>query len=288
MINADLPTMKFEYAEVGGHRLRYAASRKPGAPQMLMTSPHPMSVLTYRNMWSRLAERFDLVAVDLPNHGGSDAAPNVTTVDEQATFFGEILDHFKLQRPHVVAPDIGTPTVLRFLAEHPERIASVVGGDAGTVAPIKGELGFRLVVTAPLFGKALLLLGGQLGGRFYMRTANRIGFHKERPSKAIMKDFLDGSTGPGKLRGQIGFLSSYPAILPSMMKSYASIQTPFLVLHGEYDTFIAMSNSEHLSEMLPNSEFAVIPNAAHYSWEDGTEEYLQHILNWVERFESGR
>ena len=76
---------------------------------MLTTSPQPLSVLTYRNMWDRLAQRFDLVAVDLPNHGGSDAAPDVITVDEHAAFLGKILDHFDLQRPHVVGPDIGTP-----------------------------------------------------------------------------------------------------------------------------------------------------------------------------------
>jgi pimeloyl-ACP methyl ester carboxylesterase len=255
---------------------------------MLMTSPQPMSVLTYRNMWNRLAERFDLVAVDLPNHGGSDATSDVITVDEHAAFLGEILDHFELERPHFVGPDIGTPTVLRFLMDHPERIASVVGGDAGTVWPVEGELTFRLFVNSPLFGSSLRLLGRQLGGRFYALAASSIGFHQERPSKAVLNDFRDGSTGPGKLRGQVGFLGSYPGILPRMMESYPSIQTPVLVLHGEHDTFVAMSNSKRLSELLPNSEFAVIPEAAHYSWEDSTEVYLQHILDWTDKVESGR
>lgn len=75
--------MQFDHAIVGGHRLRFVAARTPGAPQMLMTSPQPLSVLTYRNMWSRLSERFDLVAVDLPNHGGSDAPADVTTVESR-------------------------------------------------------------------------------------------------------------------------------------------------------------------------------------------------------------
>lgn len=255
---------------------------------MLMTSPQPMSVLTYRNMWNRLAERFDLVAVDLPNHGGSDATSDVITVDEHAAFLGEILDHFELERPHFVGPDIGTPTVLRFVTDRPERIASVVGGDAGTVSPVEGELTFRLLVNSRLFGLAVRSLGRQLGGRFYVRSANRIGFHQERPSKAVLNDFRDGSTGPGKLRGQVGFLGSYPGIVPRMMESYPSIQTPVLVLHGEHDTFVAMSNSKRLSELLPNSEFAVIPDAAHYSWEDSTEVYLQHILDWTDKVESGR
>jgi len=284
----DHPTMQFEYAIVGGHRLRFAAARRPGAPQMLMTSPQPMSVLTYRNMWNRLAERFDLVAVDLPNHGGSDAASDVITVEEHAAFLGEILDYFELERPHFVGPDIGTPIVLRFVTDHPERIASVIGGDAGTVSPVEGELIFRLLVNSPLFGLSLRSLGRHVGGRFYVLAANRIGFHQRRPSTAVLNDFRIGSTGPGKLRGQVGFLGSYPGIVPRMMESYPSIQTPVLVLHGEHDTFVAMSNSTRLNALLPHSEFAVIPEAAHYSWEDSTEVYLQHILDWTEKVDSGR
>jgi pimeloyl-ACP methyl ester carboxylesterase len=280
-------TMQFDHAIVGGHRLRFAAARTPGAPQMLMTSPQPMSVLTYRNMWSRLAERFDLVAVDLPNHGGSDAAPDVTTVDQHGAFLGAILDHFELQRPHFVGPDVGTPVVLRFVADNPDRIASIVGGDAGTISPVEGELTFRLMVNSRLFGLALRPLGRQVGGRFYARAANGIGFRQERPPKAVLKDFRDGSTGPGKLRGQVGFLQSYPSSVPRLMAAYPSITTPVLVLHGEYDTFVAMSNSKRLSELLPNSAFAVIPDAAHYSWEDNVEAYLQHVLDWTAKVESG-
>ena len=104
----------------------------------------------------------------------------------------------------------------------------------------------------------------------------------------MLEDFRDGSTGPGKLRGQVGFLGSYSQALPSMMEAYPSTQTPIKVLHGEHDTFVPMSNSQRLSDMLPNSEFTVIPDAAPYSWEDNTEVYLQHILDWIDRVESGR
>jgi pimeloyl-ACP methyl ester carboxylesterase len=156
------------------------------------------------------------------------------------------------------------------------------------VSPVEGELIFRLLVNSRLFGLALRSLGRQLGGRFYVRSANRIGFRQERPSTAVLNDFRAGSTGPGKLRGQVGFLASYPGIVPRMMESYPSIQTPVLVLHGEHHTFVAMSNSKRLSELLPNSEFAVIADAAHYSWEDSTEVYLQHILEWTDKVESGK
>lgn len=65
----------------------------------------------------------------------------------------------------------------------------------------------------------------------------------------------------------------------------ASIDTPILVLHGERDTFVDVSNSERLHAMLPNSEFATIPDAGHYAWEDNAEPYLDHILRWIDRAE---
>lgn len=281
-----MKTMELDHAIVANTRIRFAAARKPGAPQMLLTSPQPLSVLTYRNMWSQLAEKFDLVAVDLPNHGGSDATSEIITVDQHAAFLGEILDHFDLTRPHFVGPDIGTPTVLRYVMDHPQRIASIVGGDAGVISPVEGELIFRLLVNSSLFRLSVRSMGRKLGGSFYSFAANQIGFRQERPPKLVLKDFRDGSTGRGKLRGQLGFLGSYPGIVPTMMQSYPTIQTPTLVLHGEFDTFVDMSNSKQLADLLPNSEFAVIPDSAHYSWEDNSEAYLQHILDWTAKLES--
>ncbi len=81
--------MKLDFWTIDGLRIRYAAARNPGKPQVILTSPQPMSILTYRAWWDRLAERFDLVAVDLPNHGGSDAAQHVTTVSQHADFLGK-------------------------------------------------------------------------------------------------------------------------------------------------------------------------------------------------------
>ncbi len=50
-----------------------------------------------------------------------------------------------------------------------------------------------------------------------------------------------------------------------------TIETPVLVLHGERDTFVGIGNSRRLSETLSNSEFHVIPEAAHYAWVDNSE-----------------
>lgn len=279
--------MELEYATIDGRRLRFAASRRPGTPQLLLISPQPMSILTYSDWWNDLSARFDLVAVDLPNHGGSDADPSTTTVSQHAAFLPRILDHFDLDRPHYVGPDVGTPLAIRFLADNPDGLASAVLGDAGAVGRVEGALLFRLLASSRLTRVFILSAGGAISGRIYCRVANRIGYKRTKhPDKTRLADYRRGSTTFAKLRGQSGFLASYPNETPALETLAPTIETPILVLHGERDTFVGVGNSQRLASALPNSEFDVIPDAGHYSWEDNPEPYLAHVFRWIDLAEA--
>lgn len=281
-----MSTMKLEFATIEGRQIRYAASRRPGSPQVLLTSPHPMSILTYTDWWDRLCAKFDVVAVDLPNNGGSDADKTLTTVSQQAAFLPNILDHFGLENPHYVGPDIGTPMGVRFMADNPGRFRSAVIGDAGAVGKVEGQLLFKLVVKSRIARWAVLSAGGPIAGRIYCGIANHVGYKRtDTPNAERVQDYLNGSTKFAKLRNQMGFLGSYPKETPELAKVVGTIKTPVLVLHGERDKFIGIGNSQRLAEALPNSEFHVIPEAGHYAWEDNPETYLAHVLRWIEAAE---
>lgn len=273
--------MKLKFCEIDGLRIRYAAARNPGKPQVVLTSPQPMSILTYDAWWERLADAFDVVAVDLPNHGGSDAALHVTTVSQHAGFFGRILDHFDLSHPHFVGPDIGTPMALRFMADTPGRLKSATLGDAGCVGVVEGAWLFRQLVYSRAMRLATLSAGGAIGGRIYCAAANAIGYRLSRPSPTARADYLAGSATFAKLRGQVGFLGSYRDEAPPLQDDVPRIETPVQVLHGEFDTFVSVSNSKRLADLLPDSRFALIEGAAHYAWEDAAEDYLAHVLTFI-------
>jgi pimeloyl-ACP methyl ester carboxylesterase len=278
--------MKFETTKIDGIKIRFAASRNEGKPQLLLTSPQPMSVLTYRNWWDQLSQRFDVVAVDLPNHGGSDPARHVTTVSQHALFLGKILDHFGLSHPHAVGPDIGTPTLMRFMADNPGRIRSATVGDAGAVGKVEGALLFRGLVYSRLVQWGTLSAGGAIGGRIYCAAANGIGYRLSTPTPEAKADYLAGSTRFAKLRGQVGFLGSYPTETPALARDVTGIEAPVQVLHGEFDTFVSVTNSQRLADLLPNSRFALIPGAAHYAWEDNHTDYLDKVLSFIDEVEA--
>ena len=279
--------MNLEYATIDGRKIRYAASRRTDSPQLLLVNPHPQSILTYTNWWERLCARFDVVAVDLPNHGGSDADKTVITVSQQAAFLPKILDHFGLKQPHYVGPDIGTPLGLRFMADNPGRLRSAIIGDAAAVGNIEGELLFRLNINSRIARFGTLSGGGAIGGRIYTRVANGVGYKRTKnPNKELVQDYLRSSTTFAKLRNQMGFLASYVTEVPELTKVVGTIDTPVLVLHGERDTFVGIGNSRRLADALPNSEFDIIPEAGHYSWEDNPEPYLAHVLRWIDKAEA--
>lgn len=273
--------MNLEFCTIDGLRIRYAAARNPGKPQVVLTSPQPMSILTYNAWWDRLAEQFDVVAVDLPNHGGSDAARHVTTVSQHARFFGRILDHFDLDQPHFIGPDIGTPMSVRYMADTPGRLKSATVGDAGCVGVVEGAWMFRGLVYSRAIQLAALSAGGAIGGRIYCAAANAVGYRLSRPSPAAKADYLAGSTTFAKLKGQVGYLASYPDETPRLQNDALKIKTPVQVLHGEFDTFVSEFNSRRLADILPNSQFALIPGAAHYAWEDASEDYLTRVLTFI-------
>lgn len=168
-----------------------------------------MSILTYTDWWERLSARFDVVAVDLPNRGGSGIDDSVVTVSQHVAFVPFILDHFSLEHPHYVGPDVGTPLAVRFMADHPGRLRSAVIGDAGAVGEIEGKLLFRLIVHSPAARFLVLSGGGAVSGWIYARVANSIGYKRTRkPDKERLLDYQCSSTNFAKLRNQIGFLAS--------------------------------------------------------------------------------
>ncbi|WP_377508801.1 alpha/beta fold hydrolase [Octadecabacter sp. R77987] len=278
--------MNLKFCTIDGLQIRYATARNSGKPQVVLTSPQPMSILTYEAWWDRLAEKFDVVAVDLPNHGGSDAARHVTTVSQHADFFGKILDHFDLGHPHFIGPDIGTPMALRYMAASPRRLKSATVGDAGCVGVVEGAWLFRGLVYSRIIQLATLSAGGAIGGRIYCAAANAIGYRLSRPTAAAKADYLAGSLKFAKLRGQVGYLASYPNETPQLQDAALKIETPVQVLHGEFDTFVSVFNSRRLDDLLPNSRFAIIEGAAHYAWEDAAEDYLARVLTFIAEVES--
>src|SRR6202789_2760503 len=89
-----------------------------------------------------------VVAVDIPAFGLSESRPDVRAPEPLGDFIVRILQAFELDKPHVVAPDVGTPACLFSAANHPGIFKSlVIGSGATDHTDILGDL--DRIVNAP-------------------------------------------------------------------------------------------------------------------------------------------
>src|SRR4051794_23981546 len=119
----------YRTANVDGFNIFYREAGRPGAPKLLLLHGFPSSSHMFRDLIPLLADRFHIVAPDLPGFGRSD----MPQADKFAYTFdriAEIIDRFTevvgFDRYAVYVFDYGAPTGFRLAVKHPERIAAII------------------------------------------------------------------------------------------------------------------------------------------------------------------
>lgn len=91
-----------------------AAGCSGDGPDLVLAHGWPWSSYSWHRVIPALSERFRTHWYDMPGYGRSEKSDeHRTSLDVQGAVFGEMLDHWKLNRPLVVAHDFGGATTLR-------------------------------------------------------------------------------------------------------------------------------------------------------------------------------
>jgi pimeloyl-ACP methyl ester carboxylesterase len=119
----------YKYQIVDGVRLFYREAGSQDAPAALLLHGFPTSSHMFRGLIPRLAERFRVVAPDLPGFGFSDAPDRSAfayTFDHLAEVIGRFTEAIGLTRYALYVFDYGAPVGFRLAVAHPERIAALI------------------------------------------------------------------------------------------------------------------------------------------------------------------
>jgi pimeloyl-ACP methyl ester carboxylesterase len=259
------------FRRIDGLSIRFVES-DPRNADALLFSPWPESVFAYEPVWSRLAETTHLVAVDLPGFGRSERRDELMTPRAMGEFIVRVADAFQLQKPHVVAPDIGTSASLFAAAAHPSRFLSLVVGTGGAAVPI--QLGNPL--REWVFAQDLEPYR-RIGGRAIVeRTLGTLERYKV--SDSARKDYLASFEGD-RFAESIRYVQSYPTELEALRAVLPQIGTPVQIISGRRDAVVPPVNAEYLHDCLPHSELHLI-DATHFVWEDAADDYARLVNAW--------
>ncbi|HTZ71549.1 MAG TPA: alpha/beta hydrolase [Acetobacteraceae bacterium] len=119
-------TTTYRTANVDGFKIFYREAGAPGAPKLLLLHGFPSASHMFRDLIPLLADRFHIIAPDLPGFGHSDMPGRGCTFDK----IGDIIDRFTeivgFDRYAVYVFDYGAPTGFRLAVKHPDRITAII------------------------------------------------------------------------------------------------------------------------------------------------------------------
>lgn len=265
--------IKPQFKTIDGLSIRYAESARNDGPDALLLAPWPESVFAFDQAWDRLSKSARLVAVDLPGFGKSERSEALMNSKAMGDFIIKIADAFGLEKPHVVAPDVGTSAVLFAAAARPDRFSSLLVGSGATVVPI--QLGGALrewVLTTDL--EPYRQLDGEEVVKMVLTTIKDF-----TPADEIRTDYIESFQGDRFLKSMT-YVRNYPEQLTALAELLPGIQVPVCVVAGAADDAVPVVNNEFLHARLPHSSLHLIEGAGHFCWEEQPDAYASHVTDW--------
>jgi pimeloyl-ACP methyl ester carboxylesterase len=121
--------IKYQHATVDGYKVFYREAGSNTAPAILLLHGFPSSSHMFRNLIPGLADRYHVVAPDLPGFGFSDAPDRKQfryTFENLAKMIDKFTLSIGLERFAIYVFDYGAPVGLRLALAHPERITAII------------------------------------------------------------------------------------------------------------------------------------------------------------------
>jgi len=188
-------------------------------------------------------------------------------------FVVRVADQFGLDRPHIIAPDVGTPSMLFAASEHPDRFRSLVVGSGASTFPLQVADILKDIIDAPTLGpyQALDPADGVENATAQIRNYAMPGF--------VRDDYVASYAG-ARFVESMAFVRKYIVELPLLADRLEHIDTPVQIIAGRRDPEVLILDAELLHQRLPNSELAVL-DCGHAAWEEASGEYADVATAWI-------
>ncbi|MFC7994875.1 alpha/beta fold hydrolase [Streptomyces rochei] len=259
--------------------VRWNRLGEPGRPPLVLLHGTPFSSYVWRAVARSLARDHQVFVWDMPGYGMSQmSAGQDVSLAAQGRVFTELLAHWGLTEPVVVAHDFGGAVALRAHLLHGAAYRALALVDPVALAPW-GSPFFRLVREhAEVFERLPPALHGALV-REYVGSASSPGLHP-----AVLERLVRPWLGE---RGQAAFYRQIAQAdqrhTDEIQERYPAIGVPTLVCWGEDDAWIPVAKGRELAAAVPGARWEPFPGAGHLVQEDAPAELTAALLAFLRR-----
>jgi pimeloyl-ACP methyl ester carboxylesterase len=267
------------FTTIGGVRIHYQEAGDEDAPPIILIHGFISSNLVWNEVILPLARKgFRVIAPDLPGYGYSDKpADGRYTIDSQAYAVSGLMDRLGIEKATIVGASYGGAVAATMALDYPERVANLVLVGAVTNDQPRKKLLLRLA-GVPVLGDIATPLF--LGSRWILRKRTeevyrRLGYPVDERKLAARHHLLETANTH---RAMIRTVRRWKADRISREASF--IRQPTLLVWGEEDTHIPVSDAFRLRDAIPNARLIVFRRCGHLPPTESPEQFIEVVADF--------
>jgi pimeloyl-ACP methyl ester carboxylesterase len=279
----------YRTTSVDGLKIFYREVGPPDAPTLLLLHGFPTSSHMFRNLMPLLADRFHIVAPDLPWFGHSDM-PSRDAFPYTFAKLAEVIARFTevigVVRFSMYVFDYGAPTGFRLAVRHPERITAIISqnGNAYEEGLSDGWNPIRAYWQDPSQANRKAL-------RSFLAPETTIWQYTHGVSDATsvspdgysLDNFYLARPGADEVQLDLfGDYKSNVALYPAFQEYFRKHKPPFLAVWGKNDPFFLPAGAEAFNRDIPGAEVRFF-DTGHFALETHCDEIAAAIREFFDR-----
>lgn len=283
------PVTYHRTTRVAGVEIFYREAGAQDAPVVVLLHGFPSSSHMYRNLIPALADRYHVIAPDLPGFGLSEMPSPDDFEYGFATFsnvIARLLEQLGAERYALYVMDYGAPAGFRLALAYPDRVTALIIQNGNVYEDGMGDFWAPTRAywadSGPVNRDAMRPFLSVEGTRFQYLTGASDKARIDPAAWLHDQLFLDR---PGSVEIQLDIIYDYRtnvALFPAFHAYFRKHRPPTLILWGENDPIFLLDGARAYLRDLPEAELHFF-DTGHFALEDRADEMIPVMCDFLAR-----
>jgi pimeloyl-ACP methyl ester carboxylesterase len=279
----------YRTADTGGHRVFYREAGEPANSTLLLLHGFPTASHMFRDLIPLLADRYHVVAPDLPGFGNTVSPPRGQfdyAFDNLARVIGRFVEAIGLTRYVLYVFDYGAPVGYRLAVAHPDRVAAIVSQNGNAYEEGLSEAWNPIRAyweDASQRNREALRAFLTPEATVWQYTQGVPDTTAISPDGHSLDNYYLGQLGAAEVQLDLfGDYKSNISLYPTFQEYFRTHRPPLLAIWGKNDMFFLPAGAEAYRRDLPDAEVRFL-DTGHFALETHSAEIAAAMRDFLGR-----
>ncbi len=242
-----------------------------GRPVVLIHG-YPFNRSLWNEQVAELSHSYRVIVPDLRGFGESDSSTGPATMDRMAQDVALLLDHLGISRAVIGGLSMGGYVALAFYKQFASRVRALILADTRAQADTEEGKQTRAQQAEKALAEGMAGIADAMLPK--LLTPDTVSKRPEIVKR--VRDMMLKTKPEGTAAALLGM-----AQRDDQTQLLSQISSPVLIVVGAEDAITPVADSEKMHNAIAGSRLVVLENAGHVSNLERTEEFNQHLLDFL-------